>query len=331
MRSKKIPSLSVRRNQANGFKKSLVKRLAESAGILFSALLVFSTIVYAFTTWEPGGPPQAAPGDGNVELPSGGTSLWDTTDDTDVYRESGNVGIGTAAPAYPLSVVGTIRTQTVTGIAPYIDIYQVATKQWGIINPASTNRLSIIEDGSLGTERLTIATGGNVGIGTTVPSQKLDVAGSIRTTGTLIGSGATSTYGAITIDGSKNSWGGINFKNSGTNLGTLMVHSDYQGFYNNGDNGWDWYWLNGTLTAGSVPWARITGGPSLACTTVTQAGTGATVASCPSGYTLTGGGCWWNDPDYEYRFSMPSGNRWYCDAWTANEPVTVYAQCCKIN
>ena len=48
---------------------SLKKIIASaSVGILFTFLLVFTTIVFAFTTWEPGIPPQAAPGEGNVEL-----------------------------------------------------------------------------------------------------------------------------------------------------------------------------------------------------------------------------------------------------------------------
>ncbi|MCF7846165.1 MAG: hypothetical protein K9L85_03130, partial [Candidatus Peribacteraceae bacterium] len=46
--------------------KSLASRLIESSGILFAALLLFAAIAYALTTWGPGNPPEAAPGDGNV-------------------------------------------------------------------------------------------------------------------------------------------------------------------------------------------------------------------------------------------------------------------------
>ena len=83
------------------FKKTLAKRLAESTGILFSTLLVFSAIVYAFTTWSPGGPPQAVPGEGNVAMGWG-------DDGTNIYRESGNVGIGTTVPEAKLEVNGNI-------------------------------------------------------------------------------------------------------------------------------------------------------------------------------------------------------------------------------
>ncbi|MGE0371658.1 MAG: tail fiber domain-containing protein [Gammaproteobacteria bacterium] len=95
---------------------------------------------------------------------------------------------------------------------------------------------------------------------------QLQVAGNTRLTlsnvsnTTLVTTGASSTYGALTIDGSKGGWGGINFKAGGTNLGTLMVHADYSGVYNNADGGWDWYFLNGVLAAGTVPAARLTAG-----------------------------------------------------------------------
>jgi len=75
---------------SKNLKKALVKRATESVGILLTLLLVFSAIVYAIT-WVPGGPPQAAPGAGNVEL------SW-TNDGTNVYRVGGNVGIGDATP-----------------------------------------------------------------------------------------------------------------------------------------------------------------------------------------------------------------------------------------
>ncbi|MBI4930604.1 MAG: hypothetical protein HY841_07570 [Bacteroidetes bacterium] len=95
------------------------------------------------------------------------------------------------------------------------------------------------------------STGGNVGIGTITPTQKLDVAGNINmsTAGsTIYASGSQSTYGALTIQGTKNGWGGINFRDgAGSNMKTLMIYPSYSGIFNTADNNWDWYWNNGAL------------------------------------------------------------------------------------
>lgn len=58
---------------------------------------------------------------------------------------------------------------------------------------------------------------------------------------TLIAGGSSRNYGALTVQGSKNGWSGLNFKDaSGTNTGTLMMHSNgTKGFFNTADNNWD--------------------------------------------------------------------------------------------
>jgi len=129
------------------------------------------------------------------------------------------------------------------------------------INEGTTTQ---VKDGSLGiTGNLTapiLYDSNNTGY--YIDPAGTSVLNSTTLNGKINSAGAESTYGSLTINGTKNGWAGINFKSGSTNYGTLMVHPDYQGFYNNGDSGWDWYWANGVLSAGSVPWARITGAPS---------------------------------------------------------------------
>lgn len=68
----------------------------------------------------------------------------------------------------------------------------------------------------------------------------------------------TGTYGSIDVRGTTNSYGGIHFPDSQV---TLMMNPTYQGVMNDSGS-WDWYFADGVLTAGTVPWANITGKPT---------------------------------------------------------------------
>ena len=114
--------------------------------------------------------------------------------------ENGNVGIGTTSPSEKLHVVGnglitsgsavdlridvsgagnaslTIDRQT-TGAESKILLLDGGASQWGIAAKANSNNFVIRDADS--TERFTILkSGGNVGIGTTSPGEKLTVSGS---------------------------------------------------------------------------------------------------------------------------------------------------------
>lgn len=110
---------------------------------------------------------------------------------------SGNVGLGTASPLVPLhiistqaspmivessnnSFVGFQQKATSNNAKPYVELYNSSNnKYWGIISDPQLDTFSIYNTAGA-TQRLTINNSGNVGIGTTTPSTKLDVSGSFR-------------------------------------------------------------------------------------------------------------------------------------------------------
>jgi hypothetical protein len=102
---------------------------------------------------------------------------------------NGNVGIG-GMPANRLTVVGSQTTEdNVFNVTNYADQdFNVKISQIGaavkrtIIGPSTTNRLSLGVGVAGGNEHLTIINGGNVGIGTVNPDQKLTVNGTVHAT-----------------------------------------------------------------------------------------------------------------------------------------------------
>ena len=188
-----------------------------------------------------------------VFSPNSGVSIGGqtTTSPTRGLFVSGSVGIGTATPGYKLDVSGSIRIPN----SEYIYINSsagTATQILGVdagnntvintptggdiyIRSAGTTIARYISSGTIylgGTSataspKLAILTGGSVGIGTTSPAYLLDVSGSTRVAGNLIGdlliSAATEyrlnnlSYSRVAIlDAAGAFAGGYNFKLSGT-------------------------------------------------------------------------------------------------------------------
>ena len=138
--------------------------------------------------------------------PIGNDGDW-TISGNDIYSAlSGNIGIGTTTPQSPLHVQGPgdgtfgvkITDTNNTGLEirssgadkrMFIDFVDTSTDDSGVGTPDWQGR--IVYDGTddsmhfetNGTDRAVIDANGNVGIGTTTPGAKLDVAGSIKITG----------------------------------------------------------------------------------------------------------------------------------------------------
>ncbi|HEX5152055.1 MAG TPA: hypothetical protein VFW07_11460 [Parafilimonas sp.] len=132
---------------------------------------------------------------------------------------SQNVGIGTTTPAYKLDVNGTINTNSNAYVGGYLGIgtqspiYKIQvddgsvalhnntdSKYWIMTYSSGGNYFNIAEDGA---SRIAIANGGNVGIGTTAPSAKLDVVGTTELNGNVTVNGTQKVSGTLTVNNNK--------------------------------------------------------------------------------------------------------------------------------
>jgi hypothetical protein len=121
---------------------------------------------------------------------------------TMTLNSSGNLGINTTSPAYKLQVNGTVDIINVTGVTNAFYRASVSPSgtvngdwSWGADNGVGTNSF-IIYDRINSAYRFTIANSGNVGIGTTAPSYKLDVAGTVNAQGIQTSGTASLSFGA---------------------------------------------------------------------------------------------------------------------------------------
>ena len=168
-----------------------------------------------------------------------------------VSGETGNVGIGTTSPSQKLQVEGSAKFKTVNSTTPTLDLISTNNSDpflrfydesngpgWctGLDVSDEKYKISFDYDNdtvSSGT-KLTIATNGNVGIGTTSPSQKLQVSGNIMTS-TLYLNNSTSLYLGSAAFGTRvqvTSSGGLNVSQGSTYkpvyASAFTVSSDYR-------------------------------------------------------------------------------------------------------
>ena len=144
---------------------------------------------------------------------------------------------------------------------------------FGANNATSTPDVAISNAG--GATLMLLQNGGNVGIGTNSPTQRLDVNGNITATKSLAPFDVSArsyvrewvelpnytgllspnnsaylrpndgTYGGWKFNGTRNGWAGIEFGESSTSL-MQGLDGNYSGFHRNG-YGWQFNWTGGTL------------------------------------------------------------------------------------
>jgi hypothetical protein len=170
-------------------------------------------------------------GDGSLLTGLAVPSAWSQSS-SNVYVESSNVGIGLTNPTSKLHVIGDTRIEgnlIVNGTQTIINTNMDTTEQLLITNNGTGPALVINQTGAQpvldvqddGVSVMKIIDGGNVGMGTTLPQQKLHVEGTVKATsfvgdGSLLtgisggggggGSGALITFGDTQV--AKHAFGG---------------------------------------------------------------------------------------------------------------------------
>jgi len=140
------------------------------------------------------------------------------------YDNGTNVGIGTTSPGAKLNLVASteneVRVQESTN-NNYISVYQQAVDSYiiaGTVTGTPSQALRIYTSGS---ERMRIANNGNVGIGTTSPSSKLDVAGII------VAGSNTATEGTTILQDQYSSGHLTNFGTNRSSGGPVIGYAVY--------------------------------------------------------------------------------------------------------
>ena len=125
---------------------------------------------------------------------------------------NGKVGIGTSSPTSRLTVTG---GDTEIRDGNYLMLRPVGNG-WDMRLQATGQQLDVLSGGALGSPIMSLLNGGNVGIGTTTPSNTLSVTGTVGISGSL-------TSGQLILAAQAPEGGQINFLNPDNSTTGLVV------------------------------------------------------------------------------------------------------------
>jgi hypothetical protein len=207
------------------------------------------------------------------------------TNNTDrIYiTNNGNVGIGTTSPGAKLHISG---TETLGGIINSSRIIvggnggdamlhlMETTDGWNIRHKASDNTLRF-SNVLAGTDWVTFTENGNVGIGITSPTEKLDIVGNIRLSGNLlIGNGTSGDKIIIANNADTNKpkirYNDTNKKWEFTNDGTTWNDIGSGGGTPGGTNTQIQFNDNGTFGGANIYYDKITGNVGIGTTSPSE-------------------------------------------------------------